>query len=333
MDLIELDGLGVRFVIKNLSSNFKEKIGEYCTWRKSLGFSDDHKNHLLKFDAYCSEFHPNVSSLAPFLVTGWIKHEIKSNRHCIENKCAAIRSFAKYLGGDAYVLREKFVRYKRNLNPYIFTDEELARLFAAADVVEKRGDPFFAETAGFIFRLIYTCGLRPQEARKLRCTDIDFQTGEIFISKSKQNKDRIIVADSDVMEILSRYQIRRSAFCCGNDAFFIHTNGTSITGEQLTDLFQKCWREANPNIEIKLLPRVRPYDLRHRFASTVLQKWIDEGKNLYAMLPYLRAYMGHEEFRDTLYYVHILPEHLLASNHVNWEQIESVGLEDGIWNL
>jgi integrase/recombinase XerD len=320
-------------MIKQFSSSFKDKMWAYCGWRKSLGFSDDHEKHLLRFDAYCSEFHPYIRTLTSSLVTGWIQYEIKSNRHCIANKCAAIRSFAKYLGGDAYVLKEKYICYKRNLNPYIFTDEELTRLFAAADVLEKRGDPFFAETAGFIFRLIYTCGLRPQEARKLQCADINFKTGEIFISQSKQNKDRIIVAASDVMELLYRYHNRRSIFCRNNDTFFIHTNGTSITGEQLTNLFQKCWKEANPSLDSKLLPRVRPYDLRHRFASAVLQKWIDEGKSLYTMLPYLRAYMGHEEFRDTLYYVHILPENLLSSDRVDWEQIESVGLEDSIWSI
>ena len=65
-------------------------------------------------------------------------------------------SFARYLGGDAYILKEKYIRYKRNFNPYIVTDGELTRLFAAADAVEKRGDPFFAESAGYIFRLIYT---------------------------------------------------------------------------------------------------------------------------------------------------------------------------------
>ena len=183
---------------QQLSSIFKEKISAYCEWRKSLGFSNNHERHLCKFDAYCSEFHPNECAITSQLVTGWIKYEIRIGRHCIENKCGAIRSFAKYVGGNSYVLKENFVSYKRNFHPYIFTDEELARLFEAADTAKKRGDPFFAETAGIIFRLIYTCGLRPQEARKLRCTDINFKTGEIFISQSKKNKDRIIIAASDV---------------------------------------------------------------------------------------------------------------------------------------
>lgn len=318
-------------MIQQFNSLFKERLSEYCDWREALGFSGDHKNHLLKFDTYCNECHPNEDILTQSLVKGWIAYEIKGGRRCIENKCAAIRSFARYVGNGSYVLKERYISYKRNFMPYIFTDEELSALFSAADSIKKPKDPFFAETAGIIFRLIYTCGLRPQEARKLQCTDIYFETGEIFISKSKLNKDRIVVAHSDIIEMLLKYQKRRNIFCNSGNTFFIHTDGRPITSEQLNDLFQKCWREANPNLDIDMLPKVRPYDLRHRFASAVLQKWIDEGKNLYAMLPYLRSYMGHEEIRDTLYYVHILPDNLLSSETVDWKQIESIGLEYNIW--
>lgn len=315
-----------------LQSNFKLQITDYCKWRESLGFSKDHESHLTKFDVYCYQFHPNERAITRTLVSGWIAYEIKSGRHCIGNKCAAIRSFANYVGHGSYILKERFIPYKRNFNPYILTDEELARLFAAADIVEKPNDPFFAQTAGVIFRLQYACGLRPQEVRKIRCRDIDFQTGEIFIAQSKLNKDRIVVAAQDIVALLDAYKVRRNFFCKGNDVFFIHTNGTPISSEQLTDLFQKCWKEANPDIGGDILPHLRPYDLRHRFASAILQRWIDAGKAPYVMLPYLRAYMGHEDIRDTLYYIHILPENLLSSKGVNWEQIESVGLEEEIWN-
>lgn len=314
-----------------LLSNFKSQIEKYCKWRESLGFSRDHESHLSKFDVYCYEFHPNEYTITRALAIGWITFEINSNRHCIQNKCASLRSFARFAGNGSYILKEKFITYKRNFNPYILTDEELSKLFISIDRVKKRGDPFFSETAGFIFRLQYTCGLRPQEVRKLRCKDIDFQTGEIFIAKSKLSKDRIVVAAKDVLTLLNAYNIRRNVFCNDNDIFFIHTDGSSISNEQLIDLLQKCWRDANPNIEKSILPHLRPYDLRHRFASAVIQRWIDDGENIYAKLPYLRAYMGHEEFKDTLYYVHILPDNLLSSKGVNWKQIEAVGLEEEIW--
>ncbi len=33
-----------------------------------------------------------------------------------------------------------------------------------------------------------------------------------------------------------------------------------------------------------------------------------EGKDLNAMLPYLSAYLGHEQFSQTAYYLHLVPE-------------------------
>jgi integrase len=72
------------------------------------------------------------------------------------------------------------------------------------------------------------------------------------------------------------------------------------------------------------------YDLRHRFASAVLNRWIDEKRDLYAMLPYLRAYMGHSDLSATEYYVHLLPENLVKSDGINWAALESVIPEVGV---
>ncbi|MGN8807632.1 tyrosine-type recombinase/integrase, partial [Blautia sp. HCP3S3_B11] len=63
----------------------------------------------------------------------------------------------------------------------------------------------------------------------------------------------------------------------------------------------------------------------------VLQGWIDGGKNLYVMLPYLRAYMGHQSFSDTVYYIHLLPDRLMKSPGIDWEKIDRVGLEADLW--
>ena len=40
--------------------------------------------------------------------------------------------------------------------------------------------------------------------------------------------------------------------------------------------FHVCWRKADVNATRGDVPRARVYDLRHRFASAVLQKWADE---------------------------------------------------------
>ncbi|MBQ7922109.1 MAG: integrase, partial [Clostridia bacterium] len=98
------------------------------------------------------------------------------------------------------------------------------------------------------------------------------------------------------------------------------------------NILKICYRNANPEISAERLPRVRVYDLRHRFASATLCRWLDEGKNLYNMLPYLRTYMGHKSLSQTAYYIHILPENLLKSCSIDWSKLDNIIPEDNIWD-
>jgi integrase/recombinase XerD len=42
----------------------------------------------------------------------------------------------------------------------------------------------------------------------------------------------------------------------------------------------------------------------------MLMRWIEEGRALDGMIPYLSAYMGHTSFSATYYYINLLPERL-----------------------
>jgi integrase len=50
-------------------------------------------------------------------------------------------------------------------------------------------------------------------------------------------------------------------------------------------------------------PRV--HDFRHSHSVHCLRRWVLEGKNLYAYLPVLQAYLGHVSLADTAYYLHL----------------------------
>ena len=75
--------------------------------------------------------------------------------------------------------------------------------------------------------------------------------------------------------------------------------------------------------------RVRVYDLRHRFATAVMARWLAEGRDIMSMLPYLSAYMGHSCIEHTLYYVHLLPEHLVKGSPVDWDRFNALVREVG----
>ena len=58
-------------------------------------------------------------------------------------------------------------------------------------------------------------------------------------------------------------------------------------------------------------------------------RWIDEGSDVMALLPYLSTYMGHSELNSTLYYVHLLPERMRISAGIDWELFSAVYKQGG----
>ena len=318
--------------MREFSSRLAPQIKSYIEFRAAMGRSDNHAQNLQYFDHFCCENYPKLEMLTKEVVRGWIAGEMTKGRGGLNNKASAIRMFAKYLGNGSYVLPTNTIPKRKKYVPYILTDDELAAFFRAVDNVNGVRDHFLRETMSVLLRLLYTCGLRPREGRLIKYKDICFETGEILVTKTKRNKERIVVMSFDMLEMCKSYCKRRSAVVAeGCEYFFVTNDGSFLQKRQFNSLFKRCWAHANPDTSPHLLPNIRPYDLRHRYASAVLQKWLDEGRNLYAMLPYLRAFMGHEKFADTAYYIHILPENLLKSPGVDWDRLDSTVPGVEVW--
>ena len=303
-------------------------------YREALGFSrESHMSILMNFDYYCAEYYLGAVSINKEMVLAWLHRELEKPRPNINAKATAVRLFGKYLvavGRDAYILPEGYVSHKSVPTPHIFTDSELAALFFASDSLPNR-NVNDAVIAPVLFRLIYTCGLRPNEGRELECANISLDSGEIFITKTKRKKERLVVMSGDMLTLCKKYDETRKSIDA-NGAFFFPSQDGKAYGEQKLDrLFKKCWAIANPHVPPDELPSVNTYNLRHRFASAVLNRWLDEGRDLYAMLPYLREYMGHRHMSETAYYIHILPENLLKSAGIDWAALESLVPEVSSW--
>lgn len=307
--------------MKNLQSGFAEQITKYLDWREALGYSRDTDGRMLaRFDKYCAINHKDAKELTRDVVCGWIDSEDT----CIPNKTTAIRNFSKYMqahGCDAYEYPSiGQSREKGQFLPYMFTVEELRALFAAIDKVKPslchRYLPLILPT---MFRLIYSCGLRPSEGRELLRESIDFETGAIRIFNAKGKKERMVVMSEDMRKRCVAYDKRRKDFAGVNPYFFPSENGGVYTERVIQQWFKGCWAAANPDVPESKLPGVRVYDLRHVFATTVLSRWIESGANIKAKMAYLQAYMGHESINETLYYVHLLPETLLSGG--NWNTL------------
>lgn len=308
------------------SSAFGERLSNYLDYRTARNFKKEtYLRHFIKFDSWCIEKHPDHAQLSRELVLDWI-NDAASSSYNTAQRVASMRQFARYLcaiGEEAYILPEKYAPLKSRAAAYLFTDFELTALFTSIDQLPPtKKEPFLNEIAPPLFRLIYTCGLRPNEGRELLTENINLKTGEILITHTKRNKDRFVVMSDDMLAFARRYELRRKIFSCGNPYFFPSANGGALTTETVYSAFNRAWSHAD--LAGKYPGKVRVYDLRHRFASACLNRWLDNGENLLAMLPFLREYMGHRNLSETAYYIHILPENIIKSSAIDWDKFNAM---------
>ena len=313
------------------ASSFARAMESMVEYRRALGLSGKIlEAHLKHFDRFCTEHHPEAIILTKEMVFDWLNFRQEGNPNTMNAAARSIRHFGEYLlaiGRKAYVIPEGFYPIKSIFSPYIFTDAEMTALFHAIDSLPVKQKSTEQAVAPVLFRLIYTCGLRPNEGRELLCKNINLDTGEILVTNTKKKKERLVVMSDDMAEFCNRY---RSESNVGNsEYFFPRFDGKAYSAPQIDRLFKKCWEIACPGATD--LPNVRTYDLRHRFASARLNQWLDEGRDLNAMLPYLRAYMGHDNLNETAHYIHILPENLVKSAGVDWSALNSLLPEVSVW--
>lgn len=280
-------------------------------FKVALGHSrSSYDENLLQFDRFCVSKHPDARELTREVVDdycgGWDNGRPRS-----PNCMKTVRELGKYLssiGRPAYVLPSKFIPRQRRNVPYPITDEELRKFFHATDSLESsKNNRLLEYMVPTMFRLQFACGMRPQEVRRLQCVDLNFNDNTIYITKGKKNKDRLLSVSKDVMDICRNYDGIARGMHPERSYFFPSTKGGPYGSDGFTHMFHVCWSMAGN--DARNAP-CTPYDLRHAYATRMLMGWIEDGKDIGTCLPYLSAYMGHDRFQDTLYYVHLLPERL-----------------------
>ena len=191
------------------SSNFAQSINAMLEYRVALGLAQKAlEANLIRFDRYCIENYPEANILSKDIVFGWIEFQQKHYPKSIPAMAMTIRYFANYLcaiGQEAYTLPEGLYPLKSTFTPFIFSDKEMSAIFLAIDNLPRKTKSTEAVVAPVMFRLIYTCGLRANEGRELLRENIDLNTGEIKVVKTKRKKERLVVMSDDMLALCKRY--------------------------------------------------------------------------------------------------------------------------------
>lgn len=289
--------------------------------REALGYSVDQGNYYLRpFLEYCIENYSEEFSMTKEMVDAWLLQRPFNTNSTQSHAISDLRVFAKFqntLGKAAYIPDEQYSLKIEKYRPYIFTDFELQTLFNSIDSIPPHFEASNREIiVPLLFRMMFCCGMRPSEPLHLKLEDVNLNNGNIFIRQSKRKKDRRILISDDLLQLCRRYD----AIIGSREYFFPKWDGEILPTYWMTNQFRICWR--NSGLEKRGNPR--PYDLRHNYATRTLMRWIDEGRDIMALLPYLSTYMGHQKFTHTLYYIHLLPERLRTTAGIDWEKLESI---------
>ena len=267
---------------------------------------------LARFCAFCSARFGGLEAPSEAAVEAWVAAAQKRGvtPATLQALVAPLRELARWLarrGVPAYVLPPGVLARPARYVPHIYTDAELAALFAETDRCHYcSAVPFRHLVMPVLFRTIYACGLRASEARLLRVGDVDINAGVLQVRDAKGGKDRQVPVSEPLRQRLADYHaavVGRT----GGEWFFPGTAGAPLTLGNLYHNFRRfLWQAGISHGGPGHGPRV--HDLRHSMAVNNLRSWFAAGRDVGALLPVLQTYLGHSSIADTAYYLHLSAE-------------------------
>ena len=313
------------------TSVFAPQLEAYLAFKEQMGFYGASRVWYLKqFDAYCTAHERTVFDRDT--VEGWVRERL-ARTGPYRSWMSYIRDVGRWLQAhgqrDAYVLSDRWKAQRLPTHPYLLTTEEIDAFFTAATRL-KAASPWRWQAVAF-FTLMHCCGLRTGETRRLRAEDVHLRDRVLDVVAAKGNRSRRLPFTADVTKVLTRCnRVTCARFGPSRGTFFISWTGNEVTAATVDLIFRRIWDQAG-------LPRPAggqqptPYAFRHHFAYANVERWMSEGRDVMAMLPYLARYMGHGSIESTFYYIHTSPEFLRAYDGLTaagQELLPEVGFDD-----
>lgn len=278
-------------------------INEYLAYKRNMGYKYEFVEACLK------SYLKNISDeLSNDNINLWLSNPNFAPTY-IRRLAVSINGYIKYLIivkdiTEIKPLDMKKYRCNDNYIPRIYTHNELNKFFdECQNIKSTKNIPYKREMFILIYELAYCCGLRTSEIRHIKVKDIDFDKQSIFIEQSKNNVNRNIYINENIIfecqNIINLNKLDK------DDYLFCKRDKNILKRSIILLNFRNIWLKFDPEADIKTL---RVHNLRHSFAVHNLNKWYINGEDLYNKLPILMTYMGHNNISSTEYYLRMLPE-------------------------
>lgn len=196
--------------------------------------------------------------------------------------------------------------------PYIYSREELKRIFDRSMTFRTYYTTFYPEAIRGIIMLTYLLGLRPGETLGIEMSDVHLGTDNyIVIKQTKFYKTRIVTFNDKVASFLKNYLFwrKREGLPVESESpLFARRTFDRYSSAALQKAFAMIREGAGVRRYDGARYQPRLQDLRHTFATERVVSWYKEGKDVQDMLPVLSTYLGHTSINCTAVYVSMTNE-------------------------
>ena len=293
----------------------REAIDRYVLWRRAQGAKFTTGANLLRRFLHHADGDAACDAVTTKQVLSYLA-EGPSTRHR-ENKYYALAGFWRHAISRGHAARspmpDEAPRSPVRAPPYIYSRDELARLFDPGAVAASRRGAvqLDAVTLRTLLLLLYGAGLRFGEATRLTLADVDLANAVLTISATKFYKSRLVPIAPQLVAVLDGHVAwRRRGELGGGDAALLLANrdGTRLASSTVQDAFDVLRRAAGVGRAAGGRTTPRLHDLRHSFAVHRLTSWYREGADVQRLLPVLSTYLGHADLEGTKVYLSMTPE-------------------------
>lgn len=284
-------------------------IEQYISFKRSLGYAFTNTYTFRMFDEFTIEQKATSIGLTKELARKWGEKRLNESDVNQYNRVNTIINFSIYLnqlGYQSYVPRQ-VKSYKSTFTPYIFSKVELESFFTACDAMEIKRQSPMKFILPVIFRLIYGCGLRINEAVNLKHDDVNLEEGFIIIRETKNGSDRILPLSNSLIKVCAQYKNKCLSVRYPSIFYFAQKDGSPYSANTIYRWFRNVlWKAGISHGGKGKGPRV--HDFRHSFSVHSLEKMSRKGLDLYYSLPILSKYLGHHSLEATDKYVRLTSE-------------------------
>lgn len=288
------------------------QIGAFLHFKRSLGYKYERAELWLKaFERFVRERSTRAPARLDDLARAWLARNEARKAITVAGEVSVLRQFFGYLrrsDGSVVVPGRSWAPQscQSEFLPHILTASDIAKLMRLAE--QLRAPRFYGAMYRILLLVLYCTGLRFGEAVRLKMRDLDVRRQALWIAESK-GRSRWVPFHASLARELIRYLVARRAYAVAgpDDALFVGINGRPLLRKTASHVVTVLLRRAH------LKPprgRVgpRPYDIRHTFAVHRLTRWYKAGVDVRTRLPWLSAYMGHDDILGTETYLTATPQ-------------------------